>query len=92
MAKKDKMKTCSWVGKKETRCDSESNASHCPVTCESCDEFECANSKKQKIEVYSDEHMERLIGTCSDLLEEDADLCNNVEFFQTCRELCGFCG
>ena len=43
------------------------------------------------IQIWSDVHDEKLTGKCSDLLEEDSDLCDNVKFGKTCRKLCGYC-
>lgn len=92
MAKKSKKSLdCSWVAKKKKKkCRSNSNASHCPSLCERCKEFGCKNSMKI-IQVWSDEHDEMLTGKCSNLVEDDPDLCENVEFARTCRKTCGYC-
>jgi len=79
---------CGNVSDNPKACEDAIVASHCPDTCNSCEEHKCADSEAYVI--YQGQK-----GTC-DLLESiDPDqvsiMCSRNEVKKTCRETCDFC-
>ena len=79
-----KMKSCSWAGKKaDKRCMKKSVQKHCPDACSTCEEFACVDSPR-KFKVGG------IIRNCDWAAENPQTNCaNGVD--SVCRETCGMC-
>jgi len=79
--------SCTLIGQQATACSNPIPASHCPLTCGACDEYECKDSTAP----FGDQL------NCDVLENADPDVVAQkcVEFYDelatTCRETCNFC-
>jgi hypothetical protein len=77
-------RNCDWVAENRDRCERAALASHCPVTCDVCDQ--CSDSRKRF--VLEDGRRKK----CS-YFERNPDQCEEQSgVTETCRDACGFCG
>jgi len=81
---------CSWVETFASAClcDDENVRSHCPLTCDSCDEYRCEDSTALF-------YAEGLTLDCEELYGftpgQIGRICRDVIARETCRSLCGVC-
>jgi len=85
MFMKGKARNCEWVGRRNTekRCAKKNVATHCPNTCEQCEEFDCSDSKRRF--KLGDEKK-----GCW-MVRNNLELCNEIGIEETCRQACDFC-
>ena len=88
-----KKKSCKWVGKKPNRvsrrCAYKDIDSHCPVTCGTCDQFECVDSKKVFYLWNNPDTFKEKDCTWVGLSTEIR--CAHRGVKSTCRKTCGYC-
>merc|ERR1711935_760581 len=76
---------CEWVAQKATiRCSKPRVSTHCPDTCESCEDIGCADSER-KFRVGNKTKR------CRYFKKKPDKRCVSDAINQTCRVSCGFC-
>ena len=88
-----KKKSCAWVGqfpnRISTRCAYKNIDSHCPVTCGTCDKFECEDSAKVFYLWNNPDTFKEKDCTWVGLSTEIR--CAHRGVKSTCRKTCGYC-
>jgi hypothetical protein len=69
-------------------CERPGVKSHCPATCDACDEYECVDSDRGFVYDGTDTKCSRL----TSVSEEDLEMyCSYLDVSSTCRGTCNFC-
>jgi hypothetical protein len=79
-------RNCEWAGRRIKRCKKSSIASHCPVTCDSCNVNQCTDSSIS----FNVEEIGK-IKTCLWASKNPDVRCQNGGVEETCRRSCNTC-
>jgi hypothetical protein len=89
------IRDCEWIKAKpeklNRRCQKESNASHCPETCQQCANFDCKDSTRKFMYIRDGKDDKEI--DCAWLKKKPTKLAKRCEkdiFKTTCRETCSF--
>ncbi len=90
MNKKGVTKTCEWLDtripeQKKKLCRRKKVKSHCPYTCDVCEEFGCSNSLTRFIDGNG------IARKCTWVESRPGSRCDMPQVDTTCRDTCGYC-
>ena len=84
-----KLRYCTWVERNTTkRCKKRGVESHCPLTCDTCEEDACSDSSKKFEMTNGNTKRCGWVGKKEGLIDRR---CNKEGIASVCRETCGFC-
>ena len=83
------VRDCEWVKTKPRRCNKPRFASHCPVTCNTCDQYKCADSELMFMFPNGSNKICEFVKRKYFKVEKR---CSRTNIKSACRETCGYCG